>query len=55
MPTDKPFLSFVVEEELLKKIDDYRFKKRFASRAEAIRALIRAGLNAEKKQQDPQP
>lgn len=45
MPTDKPFLSFVVDEELLEAIDDYRFRRRYASRAEAVRDLIRKGLN----------
>jgi len=34
---DKPLLNFVIDPSLLKRIDDFRFKHRFASRAEAIR------------------
>ena len=45
MPSDKPFLSFVVDEELLERIDNYRFANRLESRAEAIRELIRLGLS----------
>jgi metal-responsive CopG/Arc/MetJ family transcriptional regulator len=45
MPSKKPFLSFVIDEELLKKIDDFKFANRFESRAEAIRYLIEKGLS----------
>ena len=44
MPSEKPFLSFIISEELLEKIDDFRFEHRFESRAEAIRELIRWAL-----------
>jgi hypothetical protein len=40
MASDKPFLSFVIEPGLLKRIDDYRFKHRFESRAAAIKWLL---------------
>lgn len=46
MPSEKPFLSFVIDEELLQEIDVYRFKHRLESRAEAIRELIRLGLTS---------
>lgn len=46
MPSKKPFLSFVIDEDLLQKIDDFRFRHRFESRAAAIRALILRGLEA---------
>ncbi len=45
MPSQKPFLSFVVDKELLDKIDEYRFKYRFESRAEAIRFLIQKSID----------
>jgi metal-responsive CopG/Arc/MetJ family transcriptional regulator len=48
MNSDKPVVNFVIEEDLLKKIDDYRFEKRFPSRAAAIKNLIRIGLEQEK-------
>ena len=38
--TDKPYLNFVIEPELLKRLDDFRFKHRFVSRAAAIKWLI---------------
>jgi metal-responsive CopG/Arc/MetJ family transcriptional regulator len=44
MPSKKPFLSFVIEEDLLKNIDDYRFKNHFESRASAIKYLIEYAL-----------
>jgi hypothetical protein len=40
MGSEKPFLSFVVEPEFLKRIDDFRFKHRFESRAAAIKWLL---------------
>jgi len=46
MGTDKPFLSFVVDPELLKRLDDFRFKYRFQSRAAALKWLLEAALKA---------
>lgn len=45
MPSEKPFLTFVVEPELLERIDEFRFARRFSSRAEAIRWLLRWALD----------
>jgi hypothetical protein len=45
MGSEKPFLSFVIEPELLKLLDDYRFKQRFESRAAAIKFLLGWALN----------
>jgi len=44
MPSDKPKILFVMEKELLKRIDDFRFDNRINSRSEAVRKLIEAGL-----------
>ena len=44
MPTEKPKIIFVMEENLLKRVDDYRFENRINSRSEAIRRLIEEGL-----------
>jgi hypothetical protein len=46
MGSDKPFLNFVVEPEMLKRLDDFRFKHRFDSRAAAIKWLLDAALKA---------
>lgn len=44
MPTKKPKIIFVMEDDLLKRVDDFRFDNRINSRSEAIRHLIEAGL-----------
>lgn len=36
MPTDRPRYTIVVDEELLKEIDDIRFENRYRSRSAAI-------------------
>jgi len=46
MPTDKPKILMTLEEDLLTRIDDYRFENRINSRSEAIRRLIEEGLKA---------
>lgn len=45
MPSSKPFLAFVVENDLLKRLDDFRFKHRFESRAAAIKWLLQFALD----------
>ena len=44
--TDKPLLNFVIDPELLKRVDDFRFKHRFQTRAAAIKWLLDAALKA---------
>lgn len=44
MPTEKPKIILVMEEDLLKRIDDFRFGNRINNRSEAIRRLIEEGL-----------
>jgi hypothetical protein len=40
MSSEKPLLNFVIEPELLKRIDDFRYKQRFPTRAAAIKWLL---------------
>lgn len=47
---DKTLLNFLIEAELLKRVDDFRFKHRFDSRAAAIKWLLAWAL-----QQNPKP
>jgi metal-responsive CopG/Arc/MetJ family transcriptional regulator len=47
LTTEKPRLLLTMDEDLLKRIDDYRFEKRFSSRNAAIKALIEIGLKEE--------
>lgn len=49
MASTKPFLSFVVEPNLLKRLDEYRFRNQFASRAAAIIFLIEYALSKNPK------
>lgn len=52
MPTDKLRYTVIVDEELLKKIDDFRFENRYPSRSAATLELIRLGMEALKKEQE---
>lgn len=53
MPTKKPRYTVIVEDDMLKKIDDYRFENRFSSRSAATLELIRIGLETlESRRQD---
>lgn len=54
MPTEKPHYTIVVNEELLQKIDDFRFENRYASRSAATLELIRLGLEVIEKQKSLQ-
>ena len=52
MPTEKPRYTVIVDEELLKEIDDFRFENRYPIRSAATLALIRLGMKALKKEQE---
>ncbi len=45
-PTDKPLINLHIDPKLVKRIDDYRFKHRFESRAAAMRWLMVAAMDA---------
>jgi hypothetical protein len=44
-PSEKPYLNFIIEPGLLKRLDDFRFKNRFATRAAAIKWLLAWALD----------
>jgi len=44
MPTKQPVVTMIFPEELLKKVEDYRYENRIPTRTEAIRQLIEKGL-----------
>ena len=46
---EKPLLNFLVEPELLKRLDDFRYKNRFPSRAAAIKWLLTWALDQKPK------
>lgn len=49
MPTSKPKILLIVDEELLERIDDYRYANRIPARNEAIRRLIEESLKKYEK------
>lgn len=50
MPSKKPLINFVIPEELLSEIDQFRFENYFQSRAGAIKWLLEWALK-----QNPKP
>ena len=51
MPTEKPRYTITLDEEMLKRIDDFRFENRFPNRTQATLELIRIGIEALEEQQ----
>ena len=49
MATKKPTITMVFTEDLLKRVDDYRYGNRIPTRTEAIRQLLEKGLKEIKK------
>ena len=54
MPTEKPRYTIIVDHDLLKQIDDFRFENRFPSRSAATQELIRRGLDQLEKEKEEQ-
>lgn len=52
MPTKKPIISVVLDEETLKKVDDFRFENRIDSRSKALNELIKKGMKALEEEGD---
>ena len=52
MPTEKTRFTVIVDEELLKEIDDFRFENRYPSRSAATIDLIRRGIEQLQKDQE---
>ncbi len=55
MASTNPLITFLMDDEQLKRLDDFRFAHRFSSRGEAIRWLIEAGYKAPPPQQQERP
>ena len=50
MPTEKPRYTIIVDDDLLRQIDDFRFENRFPSRSAATLDLIRRGIEQLRKE-----
>jgi hypothetical protein len=48
-------LTFAADEELLKRISDFRFENRIETRSEAIRLLVEKGLKSWEKSVKKKP
>ena len=44
MPTEKPKIIFVADNELIERLDDFRFENRINTRSEAIGRLLNEAL-----------
>lgn len=44
MPTEKPRISFALSDELLSRVDEYRFDNRIKNRTQAVIQLMNKGL-----------
>ena len=51
MPTEKPRITVVVDDDMMQQIEDFRFENRFPSRSAAMVELIRLGIEQIKKEQ----
>lgn len=53
MPTKKPIISIVLDDETLKKVEDFQFNNRIQSRSKALNEIIRLGiLELEKEKEE---
>ena len=49
MPTKKPKILLTLDDDILERIDDFRFENRINSRSEAVRRLIEDALKKYQK------
>ena len=52
MATNKPIISIVIDDETLRRIENYQFKNRINSRSRAINDLILKGLEVIENEND---
>lgn len=52
MPTQKPIISIVLDEETLKEVEDFQFSNRIQSRSKALNEIIRLGIEQLKKEEE---
>jgi metal-responsive CopG/Arc/MetJ family transcriptional regulator len=50
LPTEKPRYTITLEQEMLDKIDDFRFENRYPNRTQATLALIQIGMDTIEKE-----
>jgi metal-responsive CopG/Arc/MetJ family transcriptional regulator len=50
MPTKKPIISVVLDEETLKQVEDFQYDNRIPSRSKALNEIIRLGIEQLEKE-----
>lgn len=50
MPTKKPIISIVLDEETLKQVEDFQYDNRIPSRSKALNEIIRLGIERLEKE-----
>lgn len=50
LPTKKPIISIVLDEETLQKVEDFQFGNRIQSRSKALNEIIRLGIERLEKE-----
>lgn len=51
-PNSKPTITLTIDEDTIKKIEDYQFENRIKSRSRAILELLEAGMIAKEQQEN---
>ena len=46
MSTSKPMTTIIFDDDTFRRIEDFRFSRRFSSRSQAVLYLIKAGMDA---------
>ncbi|ALY08106.1 hypothetical protein BhaS171_00050 [Bacillus phage vB_BhaS-171] len=49
-PNAKPIINITIDEELLKKVEDFQFDNRIKNRSEAIRLLILKAMESKEEE-----
>lgn len=55
VPTKKPRYTVIVDEDVLKEIDDFRFENRYPSRSAATLELIKRGIEQLREEREATP
>jgi metal-responsive CopG/Arc/MetJ family transcriptional regulator len=52
MPTQKPIISIVLDEQTLKLVEDFQFNNRIPSRSKALNEIIKLGIEQLNKENE---
>jgi metal-responsive CopG/Arc/MetJ family transcriptional regulator len=52
MPTKKPIISIVLDDQTLKKVEDFQYENRIPSRSKALNEIIKLGMEQLEKENE---